>query len=217
MSIHVFDAYGTLLDVAAPIRHLAARVGPKADEINRLLRQKQLEYTWVRTLGHFPWRDFRQLTRDALDFALASHGMSVDAAFKADFVALYDRLEAFPDAAAALGRLKDAGARTAILSNGTKAMLAGACTASGLDRVLDAVVSVDEVARFKTAPQVYALCCERLGCAAGDVTFYSSNRWDVAAARHAGFSTVWVNRAGAPEEYADLAPDRVVRGLAEIG
>lgn len=216
MTVHVFDAYGTLLDVAAPIRHLADRVGPKAEEINRLLRSKQLEYTWVRTLGGLPWRDFRALTADALDFALAAYGIGVDEAFKADFVALYDELDAFPDAVPALRALKRAGWRTAILSNGTRAMLDGAVTASGLDAHLDVVVSVDDVGKFKTAREVYQLGCDRLNASPAEVTFYSSNRWDVAAATAFGFSTVWVNRAGNPDEYSDLPPGRVVTSLAEI-
>jgi 2-haloacid dehalogenase len=216
MSIHVFDAYGTLLDVHAPMKHLQARIGAHAEAVSRHLRAKQLEYTWVRTLGGFPWRDFRALTADALDHALAAHGITADAAFKADFVALYDRLDTFPDVPAALSRLKAQGARLAILSNGTRDMLAAACAAAGIASDLDAVVSVDAIERFKTAREVYALVTARFGAAPADIAFYSSNRWDVAAGTAFGFVTTWVNRAGAPDEYADLPPTRVVTSLAEV-
>jgi 2-haloacid dehalogenase len=216
MTVHVFDAYGTLLDVHAPLRHLAEAIGPRAEEVNRLLRTKQLEYTWVRTLGGFPWRDFRQLTADALDYALAAHGIEPAPGLKKRFVDLYDALDSFPDAVPALTRLKASGARLAILSNGTRAMLAGACRTAGLAPLLDAVISVDDVARFKTAPDVYAACAARLEVGPDSVAFYSSNRWDVAAATHFGFATTWVNRAGAPDEYRDLPPGRVVRNLADL-
>lgn len=216
MSIHVFDAYGTLLDVHAPLKHLKDRIGAEAEAVSRHLRVKQLEYTWVRTLGGFAWRNFRALTADALDHALAAHGITVDDAFKADFIALYDRLDAFPDVPAALRRLKRQGARLAILSNGTRDMLAAACAAAGIASDLDAVISVDAIERFKTAREVYELATARFSAEPADIAFYSSNRWDVAAGTAFGFVTTWVNRAGAPDEYPELPPVRVVRSLAEI-
>jgi 2-haloacid dehalogenase len=216
VTVHVFDAYGTLLDVHAPLARLAERVGPAADAVSRTLRTKQLEYTWVRTLGGFPWKDFRVLTEEALRFALAAHGLPADEALIADVLARYDALDAFPDAVPFLAALRARGERTAILSNGSGAMLAAATRASGLAAHLSEVISVDPLRRFKTAPEVYALCRERLSAAPGEIVFYSSNRWDVAAASLFGFRPTWVNRAGQPDEYPDAPPARVVASLAAL-
>jgi 2-haloacid dehalogenase len=216
MPVHVFDAYGTLLDVHAPLARLAERVGLAAEAVSATLRVKQLEYTWVRTLGGFPWKDFRALTEEALRHALLVHGVAHDEALITDVLARYDALDAFPDALPFLARLRARGERTAILSNGTEAMLRTACAASGLERHLTAIVSVDSLRRFKTAPEVYAACLHRLGVGAADVSFYSSNRWDVAAATLFGFSTTWVNRSGRPDEYLDAPPARVVASLAVL-
>jgi 2-haloacid dehalogenase len=216
MTVHVFDAYGTLLDVHAPLARLAERVGPAAEAVSKTMRAKQLEYTWVRTLGGFPWKDFRVLTEEALRFALAAHGIGRDEAVIADVLARYDALEAFPDAVDFVAARKGAGERTAILSNGSEAMLERATRASGLAPHLDAIVSADGPRKFKTAREIYDLCVERLGVAPAEVTFYSSNRWDVAAATLFGFSTIWVNRSGQPDEYPDAPPRRVVSGLREI-
>jgi 2-haloacid dehalogenase len=216
MTIHVFDAYGTLLDVHAAVRRLADRIGPEADALNRTMRAKQLEYTWVRTLGAFPWRDFRVLTGEAFDYALAAHGRPADPALRDAVLAFYDRLDPYPDAAEALGRLAQRGERLAVLSNGTKPMLRAAFEAAGLAGRFEAVLSVDDVTRFKTCPTVYEFACTSLRVRPDEIAFYSSNRWDVAAATLAGYAATWVNRAGAPDEYPDLAPKRVVRSLAEI-
>src|SRR5262245_21533626 len=130
--IHVFDAYGTLLDVTAALRHVRERIGPKTDAVAALMRQKQLEYTWIRTLGHLPWRDFRALTAEALDYALAAHEVDASAALRAEVLALYDRLDPFPEVPEALRRLAAGGARLGVLSNGTQAMLDSAFGAAGL-------------------------------------------------------------------------------------
>jgi 2-haloacid dehalogenase len=216
MTIHVFDAYGTLLDVHAAVRRLADRIGPVAEPLNRTMRTKQLEYTWVRTLGGFPWRDFRELTGQAFDYALAVHGRPADPALREEMLALYDRLDPYPDAVSALERLAERGERLAVLSNGTKAMLRAAFEAAGLAERFEAMLSVDDVTRYKTCPTVYQFACERLRVRPDEIAFYSSNRWDAAAATLAGYAATWVNRTEAPDEYPDLAPKRVVRSLAEI-
>jgi 2-haloacid dehalogenase len=117
----VFDAYGTLFDVHAPVAKVAARIGPQADALSRLWRQKQLEYTWLRSLMR-AHADFWQVTGEALDYAFAAHGIDDDG-LKAELMDLYLRLDAYPDAVEALRQLKDRRLVTAILSNGAPAML----------------------------------------------------------------------------------------------
>ena len=214
--VYVFDAYGTLFDVHSAVARHGARLGADGQRLSDLWRIKQLEYTWVRSLMGSDWRDFRALTADALEHAVACCGIRLAPDLRADLLAAYEELDAFPDALRTLEALKRAGAKTAILSNGTVDMLARATAASGLAPHLDAVLSVDTRRVFKTAPAIYALVGEHFGVAPEAVSFQSSNRWDVAGARQFGFRAVWVNRGGMPDEYADLAPQLVVRTLDEL-
>jgi 2-haloacid dehalogenase len=207
----VFDAYGTLFDVHAAIGRHHIAVGPDADRLSELWRAKQLEYTWTLTLAG-RYEDFWTLTGRALDFALARYP-AVDPALRSRLMEAYRCLDAFPDAARVLRALKMRDHPTAILSNGSSDMLSAAVDAAALGPDLDAVLSVDAVRMYKPRPEVYRLVTDRLGVAAKEVTFVSSNRWDVMGAAAVGFRAVWINRAGMPNEYADLAPTRVLASL----
>ena len=212
--VFVFDAYGTLFDVHAAISRHRAEAGPDADRMSEIWRTKQLEYSWTLTLaGHYV--DFWALTERALDYALA-RVPSVPKALKADLLGAYFKLDAFPDARAALKALKAAGHKTGILSNGSPAMLHGAVDNAGIGGDLDGVLSVDVLKMFKPRPEVYALVTDHFRCAPKDVTFVSSNRWDVMASVSVGFRGVWVNRARMPDEYPDFAPERIVPDLSSL-
>lgn len=204
MAIFAFDAYGTLFNVHAAIARFRAQAGPEADRMSETWRAKQLEYSWTLTLaGHYV--DFWTLTERALDYALTRFP-SVDKALRPQLLEAYFQLDAFPDARVALGELKKAGHKTAILSNGSPNMLKGAVDAAGIGGDLDAVLSVDALKMFKPRPEVYRLVTDRFKCTPGDVTFVSSNRWDVMAAVSVGFSGLWVNRGKMPDEYFDFPP-----------
>jgi len=210
----VFDAYGTLFDVHAAIARHRDAAGPDAGRFSEIWRTKQLEYAWMLSAaGHYA--DFWTLTERALDHAFA-RVPTVDRALRATLLDAYFRLDAFPDARAALAALKAKGARTAILSNGNPHMLAAAVEAAGLGADLDAVLSVDAIRIYKPRPEVYALVTDAFELAPAEVAFVSSNRWDVMGATAFGFKCVWVNRAGMPEEYADFAPVAVVRDLSAL-
>jgi 2-haloacid dehalogenase len=213
-STYVFDAYGTLFDVHSAVERLAASIGPDARPFSELWRTKQLEYSWVRTLMS-AYRDFWQLTEDALDFALARFP-SVDPALRPELLAAYRTLDAYPEAASVLMTLRSRGAALAILSNGSPAMLEAAVSSAALGELFDAVVSVDALKAFKTHPQCYALVTDRLGVAPSEVSFQSSNRWDIAGAARFGFRAVWINRTRQLDEYPDLPPDMTLRSLAEL-
>ncbi len=212
--LYVFDAYGTLFDVHSAVARFRLDVGPQADRMSDLWRTKQLEYTWTRTLMG-AYRDFRELTAAALDFAAARCG-GLTAGTREKLLAAYETLDAYPDVTPTLAALRAAGAKTAILSNGTPDMLASAVASAGLGDLLDAILSVDELRAFKTAPAVYALAQRRFGVAPGEVSFHSSNRWDIAGAAKFGFHCVWINRTAQPDEYPDLPPARAVASLAEV-
>ncbi len=213
-SLYVFDAYGTLFDVHSAVMRHAGDIGEGAARLSELWRLKQLEYSWVRSLmGRY--RDFQALTEAALDHAIARHGgLAPD--LRAKLLDAYAELDAYPDVRPALAALKQAGARTAILSNGSPAMLERAVRAAALSDGLDASLSVDAVQVFKTDPRVYDLVGAHFGTVPDDVVFVSSNRWDVAGATAYGFETYWINRARLPDEYEDLPPQRVLGSLAEL-
>ena len=213
-STYVFDAYGTLFDVHAAIMRHRAAVGPEADRLSDLWRAKQLEYSWTLTLAG-RYEDFWTLTGRALDFALA-RCPSVERTLKPALMEAYRRLDAYPDAAPALGALKERGCRTAILSNGSPAMLSAAVEEAKLAAGLDAVLSVDAIRMYKPRPEVYRLVTDRFTIAPADVIFVSSNRWDVMGATAFGFRAAWINRGRMPDEYGDLAPARVLSGLGGL-
>ncbi len=147
---YVFDAYGTLFDVHSAVRRHADKAGPDGRAFSELWRAKQLEYSWVLSLMG-AYSDFWKLTEDSLDFAFARYP-SVDPALRSDLLDAYWKLDCYPEVPAALKSLKEKGARLAILSNGSPAMLESAVRSAALDVLLDDVISVDEVRKYKTAP-----------------------------------------------------------------
>ena len=210
----VFDAYGTLFDVHAAVARYRNAAGPEADRFSEIWRLKQLEYAWLLSAaGHYV--DFWTLTQRALDHAFA-RCPSVDRALRPALLDCYFKLEAFPDARAALAALKAKGARTAILSNGSPKMLNAAVENAKLGGELDAVLSVDAIRLYKPRADVYALVTDAFAIGPADVAFVSSNRWDVMGATAFGFRCVWVNRANMPDEYPEFAPVTVVRDLASL-
>lgn len=212
--LFIFDAYGTLFDVHACIARFENEAGPDIARMSEIWRARQLEYTWTLTLaGHYI--DFWTLTERALDYALA-RAPGVPRALKPRLLDSYFQLDAFPDARFALTALRSAGHKTGILSNGSPKMLDGAVDGAGFRGEFDAVLSVDALKMFKPRPEVYALVTERFQCRPGDVTFVSSNRWDVMAAVSVGFRTLWINRTGAPDEYPDFQPAKVLKSLTEL-
>jgi 2-haloacid dehalogenase len=211
MSVFIFDAYGTLFDVHAAIARHHAKAGPEADRVSAIWRTKQLEYSWTLTLAGI-YTDFWVLTERALDYALALVP-SVDKSLKPALLDSYFKLDAFPDARLALKALKAKGYKTGILSNGSPAMLKGAVSAANIGGDLDAVLSVDTLKMFKPRPEVYGLVTDHFKCNPGDVSFVSSNRWDVMASVRAGFRGIWVNRATMPDEYLDFPPALILKDL----
>ncbi len=203
----VFDAYGTLLDFASAVAGEKEVLGERAASLNALWRGKQLEYSWLRALmrRHV---DFRTVTAEALDHAMAALGIE-DPALRGRLLATYDRLDPYAEVPTTLERLAAGGLRLAVLSNGTPEMLRRGIAAAGLEPWLEAVLSVEEVGVFKPAPEVYMLATRRLGLAAREIAFLSSNAWDAHGAASFGFRAVWVNRSGAPRERlpGDLAAE----------
>ncbi len=194
----VFDAYGTLYDFNSAVARHRAAIGPKANALSEMWRSKQIQYTWLRnSMGSYA--PFWQVTGEALDHCLAAQGIA-DPSVRERLMGAYLALDPFPEVPAMLDRLRRAGVRCAILSNGNPAMLDPMVQASGLADRFEAVLSVEAVGVFKVGPKVYALVEARCGVKPGKVCFLSSNCWDAHGAARFAFSTVWVNRAGAPDD-----------------
>ena len=216
----IFDAYGTLFDVAAAARQAAAEPAfPQLKDRWMALadhwRLKQLQYTWLRAVAGAD-DDFWTVTQNGLDWALEKTGLSGDAELRERLLALYWELHAYPEVPTMLHALKAAGLNTGILSNGSPAMLDGAVQSAGIGDVLDAVLSVESVGVFKPHESVYDLVGGHFGCAKGDVLFVSSNGWDAACATGYGFSTAWVNRAGEPVDRLPWVPAHTMTDLTGI-
>jgi 2-haloacid dehalogenase len=210
----VFDAYGTLLDVSSAVTRSSAATLPQAERLWRLWRQKQLEYTWLRSLMN-RHADFWRVTGESLDHAMEQLGLA-DPALRAELMQLYLQLDAYGDARPTLERLKAAGMRTAILSNGSTTMLAAGVAAAKIRDCLDMVISIDEVGVFKPSPAVYGRAAERLGVPANRICFLSSNGWDAHGAQSFGFHSVWVNRHGLAADRLPSPPETVVASLGDV-
>jgi 2-haloacid dehalogenase len=210
----VFDAYGTVFDYASAAARASDVLGEKVAPLTALWREKQLQYTWLRSLqGRYV--NFLQVTSDALEFSLAAFRLT-DVALHARLMSLYNCLECFPEVPAMLARLRAAGLKTAILSNGSSDMLASALAHSEIAHLFDAVLSVDEVGVYKPHPKVYQLAVDRLGVAPEAISFQSSNGWDAYAAAAFGMRVVWCNRYGQPPERLPGSPEVIIHSLAEL-
>ncbi|MBM3648864.1 MAG: haloacid dehalogenase type II [Alphaproteobacteria bacterium] len=207
----VFDAYGTLFDFNSAVARHRTAIGPKADALSDLWRAKQIQYTWLRN-GMAAYAKFWQVTGEALDHCLATHGIA-DPSVRDKLMGAYLALDPYPEVPTMLAKLKGSGVRMAILSNGNPEMLDTMVQASGLAGHFEAVLSVDAVGVFKPDPRVYRLVETRCGMTSGKVCFLSSNCWDAHGAAHFGFPTVWINRAGAPD---DRLPGTTVAELRDL-
>jgi len=211
----VFDAYGTLFDVHAPMKRLGPEIGGKADEISKLWRQKQLEYTWLRSLmgAH---ADFWHVTGDALDYALAQFGID-EPGLKDEIMALYLKLDAYPEVVEALEAVKARGRLTAILSNGSPAMLDSAVRYAGLDKLFNTVLSVEDVGIYKPSRRVYRHAMQKLQIHdAASVCFVSANTWDAQGAAQFGFQSVRVDRFGLKDDNIPGRPAALIGDLSEL-
>ena len=216
----IFDAYGTLFDVAAAARVAAGEPGAgdlaeRWPALAEAWRLKQLQYTWLRAItgAH---TDFWTVTQDGLDWALDATGLAGNAALRERLLALYWELQAYPEVPDMLSALKQAGLNTAILSNGSPDMLQGAVASAQIGDLLDDVLSVETVGIFKPAEAVYDLVGQRFGCDKDQVLFVSSNGWDAAGASGYGFETAWVNRAGDPVDRLPWRPKHMLQDLVRI-
>ncbi|AOU97958.1 haloacid dehalogenase, type II [Acidihalobacter yilgarnensis] len=210
----IFDAYGTLFDFSSAAAGCTGVPNEKRDVLTVLWRDKQLQYTWLRSLqGRYV--DFWQVTDDALNFALESLDL-YSPELHSELMGLYLNLSAFPEVYDTLHQLRDPGFMTAILSNGTPRMLNAAVTNAGLAPVLDFVLSADDVKVYKTHPRVYEYALEQLDLRPEQVSFQSSNAWDAYAASDFGMQVVWCNRYEQKPERLPGSPEQIILSLDQL-
>jgi len=201
----VFDAYGTLFDVHS-VASLAEQLWPgRGDALSQAWRSKQLEYSWLRAMSG-RYKPFWDITRDALRHSTA----------RPRLMNQYSSLSAFPENLAALRALKAAGLPLAILTNGNRDMIDVSIRSAGMEGLFDHVLSSQQVETFKTLPAIYELAPAAFGCRARQILFVSSNAWDAIAARWFGYTSFWINRAGAPPEQLDTEPDHTGALLTDV-
>jgi len=194
----VFDAYGTLYDVQSVADVTDEAFPGYGDIITQVWRIKQLEYSWLRSLMQ-RYEDFSVVTRDSLSYTLRILGLTYDEGVFEHIIEKYLHLDLYPDATTALTALH--GRKLAILSNGSTDMLNALVRNSGLDRVLDATISIDSQKIFKPAPEAYSLIESTLGIRPNEVLFVSSNPWDACGAKAFGLNVAWIERV-TPEAMA---------------
>ena len=211
----LFDAYGTLFDVYS-VAHRAEQLFPgQGERLAQLWRDKQIDYTRLLTMSG-RYLPFWEVTRAGLRHAAERLGLPLDDAAEAQLLNQYRALSAYPEYRGVLEALRSRGIRAGILSNGDPEMLAVAIKSAGLRGLLDPVLSVHEVQRFKTDPAAYALGPRALGLPAADILFVSSNAWDALGATWFGYTTLWINRGGAPREALEPAPSFTGRTLQDV-
>lgn len=210
-----FDAYGTLFDVYS-VGAAAEQLFPgKGAELANIWRVKQIDYTRLRTLSN-QYRDFYEVTRDALRVAARTLGLNLDASAEQRLMNQYACLAAFPENLGALKDLKTLGLPLAILSNGTPSMLEIAVKSAGMGGLFDHLLSVDSVRQYKTAAAAYQLGPDAFDLPAQEILFVSSNCWDACGASWYGYTTFWINRAGQPLEELGVTPNATGRLLTEV-
>jgi 2-haloacid dehalogenase len=214
----VFDAYGTLFDVYS-VTACAERWFPgKGTELSLLWRQKQVEYSWLRTMSQ-KYKSFWEITEDALIYAMSRLALPIDDSAIGALMKEYTVLSLFSENKAVLVKLKSSGAKLGILTNGNREMIDAVLLSAGLEDMFDHVLTSDQVGTFKTSSAMYDLAPQAFGVTKGEILFVSSNGWDAAAATWYGMNTFWVNRTGICFESLDVMPtftDVDLNGLVRV-
>ena len=210
----VFDVYGTLLDFNSAIIKLRDKIGPKSEQLSALWRRKQLEYSWLRTLMG-KHTDFDQITAAALDFSLSALSIR-NKELRDDLLALFHKLEPFPEVSKTLNELKRTKLSIVILSNGTPHTLNANLQQAKVNFYFDEIYSIETVGKFKPHPDVYRIPCDGLGLEPRDIAFISANSWDIAGAASFGLNTIWVNRLGSKNEVLTFDPNFEILDLTML-
>ncbi len=207
-----FDLYGTLFDVHSVVDRCDEQFPGRGREISTVWRQKQLEYTWLRSLMN-RYVSFEQATEDALRYTCRHLGLDLGEPACSALCDAYLRLQPFTEVPGALRELRRRGLKLAVLSNGSPHSIGAVVGNAGLRAEFDHLLSVDPVRVYKPDDRAYALAEQAFGLTRSSILFVSSNAWDATGARYFGFPTCWINRGGSVFEEMGQAPDWQLRGL----
>ena len=214
----LFDAYGTLFDVYS-VGLLAEQLFPgHGQQLSVIWRDKQIEYTRLVTTSDdgVHYKPFWDLTRAGLRYACKRLKVELSSSAEEQLMNQYRHLSAFPENREVLTALKERGVVTGILSNGDPEMLGVAVRSAGLDGLLDHVLSVDTIRKYKTHPDAYALGPKATGLPVSQIAFVSCNGWDALGATWYGYRTLWVNRYQLPFEEMGTQPARIGTTLRDV-
>ncbi len=216
MTVLAFDVYGTLIDTAGVTGRLSDLVGDRAVEFSTQWRLKQLEYSWRYGLMD-EYRDFRICTRQALDWTADQLGCEISDGDKDGLMDIYLELPPFDDVIAGLQRLKALGVGMHAFSNGVPEDLELLIHNSGLEDLLDGIVSVHDLKTFKPDPALYHYFAEKSGADLSSCWLVSSNGFDVCGAVAAGMKAFWLQRNPAIRfDHWEFQPTHVVVNFDEI-
>ncbi len=209
----VFDAYGTLFDVNSAAEKCKGKIGDKWEGFANFWRTTQLEYTWLRSLMK-RHKDFWQVTEDSLDKSMKA--FKIDSSMKNELLNLYKVLSPYPEVKEVLKKLKVKEYKLAILSNGTPALLSELVKSSNLENIFDDLFSVEEVKIYKPDSKVYDMPIKKYQIRPGEVTFLSSNTWDVSGGGNYGYNAIWVNRNNNIFDNLDYEPKNEIKDLKQL-
>jgi 2-haloacid dehalogenase len=216
VSTVTFDSYSTLVDVDAAEAALADRVNDP-ESISKRWRTRSLQYTFVANYTD-AYKPFYEINRDALQYALDSHGVALDSEERDSILAVYHELDVFDDVRDAIERLTDAGYPCYVVSNGNPEMLDSMIEHADLTDLIEDTVSAHEVRTYKPAAEIYRHAAARTGTPIDEIAHAAAGWFDVLGAIHAGMQGVWVNRSDDTWEPFGDTPDLTVRdihGLAD--
>ncbi len=209
----VFDAYGTLFDVNSAAEKCKDKIGNKWEAFSSFWRTTQLEYTWLRSLME-RHKDFWDITEDSLDKSMKT--FNIDKSIKNELLSLYKILSPYPEVKQVLENLKKKKLKLAILSNGTPALLNELVTRNNLNNLFDDLFSVEAVKVYKPHSKVYDLPIKKYNVKPKEITFLSSNTWDVAGGGNYGYNSIWVNRNKSHFDNLDYQPKNEIGNLSQL-
>ena len=209
----IFDAYGTLFDVNSAAKKCKDKIGNKWEDFANYWRTTQLEYTWLRSLMN-RHKDFWQITEDSLDKSIKA--FKIDNSMRNELLDLYKKLSTFTEVKEVLNSLKKKNYKLAILSNGTPALLNKLVSSNDLTDIFDDIFSIEEVGIYKPDSKVYDLPVKKYQIKKDEVTFLSSNTWDVSGSGNYGYNSIWVNRNKNIFDNLDYKPKNEVENLKQL-
>ena len=209
----IFDAYGTLFDVNSAAEKCKEKIGKKWEGFANYWRTTQLEYTWLRSLMK-RHKDFWQVTEDSLDKSIKTY--EIDPSMKNELLNLYKTLSTFKEVPEVLKSLKEKNFKLAILSNGTPSLLNELVKSNNLENIFDDIYSIEEVGVYKPDSKVYDIPIKKYQIQKKEVTFLSSNAWDVSGGGNYGYNSIWVNRNKNIFDNLDYDPKYKIKNLLEL-